>query len=87
MKGLSSIIANKDIQYNIDMKEGNEIVDLFKLTTPLYGTTTIEVESFIEQLQARLRQVKEDNNHFGYDIKRYVVTIDVEGQLWLSGEK
>jgi len=62
------------------------MIDIFKITTPVHGTTSIEVKNLINQLQERLRQAKEDNKHFGWGCTRYVVTMDDEGQLWLSGD-
>ena len=62
------------------------MIDLYKLTTPLYGTTNIEAADFIDQLKLRLRHAEDDNKHHNYNITRYIITIDVEGQLWLSGE-
>lgn len=60
-------------------------IDLFTITTPVHGTTDIEVEDLIKELHRRLRQAKEDNKHFEWGCTRYTVTMDKEGQLWLSG--
>jgi len=62
-----------------------ESIDIFDITTPVHGTTTIEVESLIKQLQLRLRQAKEDNEHFGWGCVRYCITMDESGHLWLTG--
>jgi hypothetical protein len=59
--------------------------DIFQITTPVHGTTDIEVSALIKQLQQRLRQAKEDNKHYGWGCTRYSITMDNEGQLWLSG--
>ena len=59
--------------------------DIFQITTPVHGTTDIEVSELIKQLQQRLRQAKEFNKSYGWGCTRYTVTMDNEGQLWLSG--
>ena len=59
--------------------------DIFQITTPVHGTTDIEVSELIKQLQQRLRQAKEYNKHYGCGCTHYTVTMDNEGQLWLSG--
>ena len=61
------------------------MTEIFNITTPVYGTTTIEVESLIKELQQRLRQAKEDNDHFDWGCIRYVIATDEFGQLWLNG--
>ena len=62
------------------------MIDIFKITTPVHGSTNVEVNDLINQLQQRLRQAKDDNKHFGWGCTRYVITMDVDGQLWLSGQ-
>ena len=59
--------------------------DIFQITTPVHDTTDIEVSELIKQLQQRLRQAKEFNKHYGWGCTRYSITMDSEGQLWLSG--
>ena len=60
-------------------------IDIFKITTPVYGTVDIKATDLIIELQQRLRQAKEENKHFGWGCTRYTITMDNEGQLWLSG--
>ena len=59
--------------------------DIFQITTPVHGTTDIEVSELIKQLQQKLRLAKEFNKHYGWGCTRYSITKDSEGQLWLSG--
>jgi hypothetical protein len=59
--------------------------DIFQITTPVHGTADIEVSELIKQLQQKLRQAKEFNKHYGWGCARYSITMDSEGQLWLSG--
>lgn len=61
------------------------MIDYFKIYTPTYGTTDIEVNVFIEELKNRLRQAKVDNKHFGHECVKFVITKDAEGNLWMSG--
>lgn len=61
------------------------MIDYFKIYTPTYGTTDIEVDGFIEELKNRLRQAKLDNKHFDHKCVKFVITKDHEGELWLSG--
>jgi len=60
-------------------------IDIFKITTPVCGTTDIEIVNFIKELLQRLRQAKSDSNHYGWKCTRYTLTMDKENQLWLSG--
>jgi uncharacterized glyoxalase superfamily protein PhnB len=61
------------------------MIDIFRITTPVYGTTSIEVESLIKELKQRLSQAKEKNKHFDWGCVRYCITTDEFGHLWLIG--
>ena len=59
--------------------------DIFQITTPVHGTTDIEVSELIKELQQKLRLAKADNRHYDWGCTRYFITMNSEGQLWLSG--
>ena len=61
------------------------MIDICIIPTPVYGTTDIEINDFINYLKDRLKQAKEDNQHFEWKCVRYVITQDEDGKLWLSG--
>jgi len=41
-------------------------------------------ESFSNELERRLWRAKEENKHFGWNLKHYCVTL-IDGELWLVG--
>jgi hypothetical protein len=59
--------------------------DICKIPTPVYGTTDIEINEFINYLLIKLIKAKEDNQHFEWKCVRYAITQDEDGKLWLSG--
>jgi hypothetical protein len=61
------------------------MIDICKIPTPVYGTTDIEINEFINYLLIKLIKAKEDNQHFDWGCVRYYITTDEFGHLWLSG--
>lgn len=67
------------------MNEETEMDYLFKLSTPVYGTQTVPVETVMDELKRRLRYAKEDNEYFDRGYKRYEIAMDETGTLWMVG--
>ena len=61
------------------------MIDICKIPTPVYGTTDIEVNEFINYLKNGLKRAEEDNQYFEWKCVRYALTQDKDGNLWLSG--
>ena len=61
------------------------MIDICKIPSPVYGTTDIEINEFINDLLKKLLRAKEDNQHFEWKCVRYAITKDQDGELWLTG--
>jgi hypothetical protein len=61
------------------------MIYLNKLLTPVYGTQTVPVDEFVNDLKERIKKAKLDNTHFGWKIKRFEIGADEHGVLWLVG--
>lgn len=61
------------------------MINIYIIPTPVYGTTDIEINDFINFLQNKLIKAEEDNQNFDWECVRYAITQDEDGKLWLSG--
>jgi hypothetical protein len=61
------------------------MINYSKLIKPTYGTTNVEVKDFIKDIKNKLRFAKVDSKHFNHKCVRFVITIDENDQLWISG--
>ena len=61
------------------------MIDIRKILTPVFGTTDIEINDYIEDLKNALLQAEEFNKHFEWKCVRYAITQDEDGKLWLTG--
>ena len=61
------------------------MINICIIPTPVYGTTDIEINDFINYLQDKLIKAKEDTQHFEWKCVRYAITKDKDGNFWLSG--